>query len=52
MDAIDLMKEDPLILDTLGEHVASNYIAGKEKEWNEYRIRVSSWERDKYMTIF
>ena len=52
VDAIDLMKEDPLILDTLGEHVASNYIAGKEKEWNEYRIRVSSWERDKYMTIF
>ena len=52
VDAIDLMKKDPLILDTLGEHVASNYIAGKEKEWNEYRIRVSSWERDKYMTIF
>ena len=52
VDAIDLMKEDPLILDALGEHVASNYIAGKEKEWNEYRIRVSSWERDKYMTIF
>ena len=51
-DAIDLLKADQVMLDTLGEHVASNYIAGKEKEWNEYRTRVSSWEREKYMTIF
>ena len=26
-----------------------NYIAGKVKEWDEYRTRVSSWECDKYM---
>ena len=25
------------------------YIAGKEAEWDEYRTRVSSWERDKYI---
>ena len=37
------------ILDTLGEHVADNYIAGKKKEWEEYRTRVSSWEREKYI---
>ena len=43
------MQEDQLILDTLGEHVAANYIEGKMKEWEEYRTRVSSWEREKYI---
>ena len=48
-EAIAAMKADPLILDTLGAHVAENYIEGKMKEWDEYRTRVSSWEREKYM---
>ena len=48
-EAIQALKADPLILDTLGDHVAANYIAGKEKEWDEYRTRVSSWEREKYI---
>ena len=37
------------ILDALGEHVAENFIEGKNKEWDEYRTRVSSWEREKYI---
>ena len=48
-EAICALEADPLILDTLGEHVAANYIAGKKKEWDEYRTRVSSWEREKYI---
>ena len=31
------------------EHVAANYLEGKKKEWEEYRTRVSSWEREKYI---
>ena len=48
-EALHHLKKDKLILSTLGEHVATQYIAGKEAEWNEYRTRVSSWELDKYM---
>ncbi len=48
-EALTALKKDKFILDVLGEHVASQYIAGKEAEWDEYRTRVSSWERDKYM---
>ena len=48
-EALAALKKDKFILDVLGEHVASQYIAGKEAEWDEYRTRVSSWERDKYM---
>ena len=48
-EAIHALEKDQLILDTLGEHVATNFIEGKMKEWDEYRTRVSSWERDKYI---
>lgn len=48
-EALGYLKKDHLILDTLGEHIAEQYIAGKEAEWKEYCTRVSSWEIDKYM---
>ena len=48
-EAIRALEEDQLILDTLGSHVAHNYLEGKKKEWEEYRTRVSSWEREKYI---
>ena len=48
-EALTALKKDKFILHVLGEHVASQYIAGKEAEWEEYRTRVSSWERDKYI---
>ena len=48
-EAIHAMEADQLILDTLGEHVVTNYLDGKRREWDEYRTRVSSWEREKYI---
>ena len=48
-EALVCMKKDKLIMDTLGEHVAANYLTGKWREWDEYRTRVSSWEREKYI---
>lgn len=48
-EALAALKRDKLVMETLGQHVSSQYIAGKEAEWDEYRTRVSSWERDKYM---
>ena len=51
-EALIAMKKDKLVMDTLGPHVSTQYIAGKEAEWDEYRTRVSSWEREKYMTNY
>ena len=48
-EALVYLKKDKLIMNTLGEHVATQYITGKEAEWDEYCTRVSSWERNKYM---
>lgn len=51
-EALVELKADPLMLETLGEHVFTQYIAGKEREWDEYRTRVSSWEISKYMIAY
>ena len=48
-EAIKAMQADPMVLETLGGHVSENYIEVKAKEWDEYRTRVSSWEREKYI---
>ena len=51
-EAIARLKEDSVITDILGEHICTNYIAGKEAECYEYRTRVSSWEREKYIITY
>ena len=51
-EAVELMKQDKLIMDTLGEHVAQAYIDCKDKEWAESRAHVSDWEREKYIIAY
>lgn len=51
-DALVCMQQDELVLDTLGKHVATHFIRGKQKEWHEYATRVSSWEVDKYLVMY
>ncbi|MPM38254.1 Glutamine synthetase [bioreactor metagenome] len=51
-EALEELKKNAFIKETLGEHVFENYIAGKEEEWDEYRTRVSNWEREKYIVAY
>lgn len=51
-EAIGYLKEDEIILNSLGNHIASRFIDLKEKEWNDYRIQVTPWEWDAYSQIF
>lgn len=48
-EALEELKQDQYLLDVLGPHISNAYIAGKEKEWEEYRHQVSEWERKKYL---
>ncbi len=48
-EAIACLEADPLMLETLGPHAYCSYLDGKKKECEEYRTRVSSWEREKYI---
>ncbi|MCI8539140.1 MAG: type I glutamate--ammonia ligase [Oscillospiraceae bacterium] len=51
-EAIECLKEDQVLKDALGGHICEKYIAGKEAECYEYRTRVSSWEREKYIIAY
>lgn len=50
-ESVEEMKNDGLVKEVLGEHAYNHYIEGKEMEWDEYRLMVSDWERDKYMGL-
>lgn len=52
LEAVECLSADPLIVDTLGEHVFTHYTEGKRREWDEYRTRVTDWELKKYMLVY
>ncbi len=51
-DAVDALEADPLICETLGEHVKSQYVAGKRKEWDAFRTHVTNWEVEQYIVTY
>ena len=48
-EALYLMKKSELVKKALGEHIFSEFLSSKEKEWDNYRIRVTDWELRHYM---
>ena len=51
-EAIEAAKADHFIADTLGEEAFEQYIAMKEKEWNDYNTFVSEWELSEYLNRY
>ena len=51
-EALELMQQDQLVMDTLGPHVGQAYLDSKKAEWEEYRAHVSGWEREKYIIAY
>jgi glutamine synthetase len=52
IEAIEEFKASPLARKTLGDHIFEKYIEAKEKEWNSFRIAVTAWELDEYLSIY
>ena len=52
IDAVEELKKDEVIKDTLGEHVYNQYVTGKVKEWDAFRTHVSNWEVEKYIVTY
>jgi glutamine synthetase len=51
-EALDHMKRTEIIKEILGEHLFEKYIAIKNKEWNEFKTQVTSWEVDNYLDVY
>jgi glutamine synthetase len=50
-EAIDELSESELAKKALGPHIFDRYIELKRKEWDEYRVQLTEWERDRYLAV-
>jgi glutamine synthetase len=48
-EALQVLSSDQVIRDALGEHVYEAFIRAKRAEWDDYRIRVTEWELERYL---
>jgi len=51
-EAIDELKQDEIIQNALGQHVYERYVEAKTLEWNEYRLYVTQWELNRYLSVY
>ena len=51
-EAVNYLKQDEIIKETLGQHILENFIEAKEIEWNVYRTQVHEWELDQYLLMY
>lgn len=51
-EALDDLREDPLVRETLGETIYEGFVEAKSIEWADYRKQVHSWELERYLPVF
>ena len=51
-EAIAELEKSETMREVLGEHLFTNFLESKKKEWSEYISQVSSWELDRYLTSY
>lgn len=52
LDALSEMKNDKLVIETLGNSLLEKYVAIKTKEWEEFKVEVTPWEITKYLDTY
>jgi glutamine synthetase len=50
-EAYHSLEKDELVQQALGEHVYNQFYSIKRAEWDDYRIQVFDYERDKFLDI-
>ena len=51
-EAVEALRADEVIQNALGQHVYERYVEAKTQEWDEYRLYVTQWELDRYLTVY
>lgn len=51
-EALEEFKNNPIAKSTLGDHIFEKYVSAKEKEWDQFRISITNWETEKYLSIY
>lgn len=52
IDAVKHLEKDELIMEFLGEETAEKYIEAKKAEWKSYKVAVSEWEANQYLSTY
>jgi glutamine synthetase len=50
-EAVDELSGSELVRQALGPHIFDRYVELKRMEWDEYRVQLSQWELDKYLSV-
>jgi glutamine synthetase len=50
-EAIDELAGSDLARKALGPHIFDRFVELKRKEWDEYRVQLSSWELERYLPV-
>jgi glutamine synthetase len=50
-EAIKVAEKSPLLKECLGDHVFENFIENKKIEWDRFRVQVTNYELDRYLSI-
>jgi glutamine synthetase len=50
-EAIDALAKSDLARKALGPHIFDRYIELKRNEWDEYRVQLTGWELDRYLSV-
>ena len=51
-EALQEFSQDEVIQNALGAHVCEWFMEAKRAEWNEYRMRVTPWELERYLMTY
>jgi glutamine synthetase len=51
-EAIEALEADTVIREALGAHLCDRFISAKRLEWEDYRLEVTPWELDKYLSAY
>jgi glutamine synthetase len=51
-DALAELERDDVIAEALGPHVLERFVEAKTQEWDSYRIAVSQWELERYLSVY
>ncbi|MCF8032256.1 MAG: glutamine synthetase family protein [Desulfarculaceae bacterium] len=50
-EAIAVTSKSKLVKETLGDHVFEKFIENKTAEWDAFRLHVTDWEMERYLSI-
>ena len=50
-EAIHEFEGSELLRRAFGDHIFNNYARLKRQEWDEYRVQLTQWEHDRYLSV-